>query len=99
MADILKSWLFTSDSNPNKEYETLQYADGTTSCNCKGWTMKKAGKERTCKHTRLVEHGLADSRAQSYVNRAPLQRSPELPTRLSQTEPVYTKVKARKISW
>ena len=39
---ITRVWTFASDSNPNLEYETLQYADGSTSCNCKGWTRRVA---------------------------------------------------------
>jgi len=60
---IAKVWTFTSDSNPSKSYETLQYTDGSTSCNCLGWTRRVAADgSRTCKHTRLVDQGLADSR-------------------------------------
>jgi hypothetical protein len=53
---IRQVWTFRSDSNPDVEYQTLQYADGTTSCNCKGWTRRVAGDgSRSCKHTRLAE--------------------------------------------
>jgi len=58
---ISKVWLFPSDSNPNIEYETLQYTDGSTSCNCKGWTRRLAADgSRCCKHTRLIDMGTAD---------------------------------------
>jgi hypothetical protein len=58
---ISRVWTFASDSNPNSEYETLQYTDGTTSCNCKGWTRRVAADgSRSCKHTRLVDMGIAD---------------------------------------
>jgi hypothetical protein len=30
-----KVWTFASDSNPDIEHETLQYVDGTASCNIK----------------------------------------------------------------
>ncbi len=30
---ISKVWTFSSDSNPNVEYETLQFTDATISCN------------------------------------------------------------------
>jgi hypothetical protein len=30
---ISRLWAFASDSNPNIENETLQYLDGSTSCN------------------------------------------------------------------
>jgi len=59
---ISKVWTFSSDSNPSVQYETLQYADGTTSCNCKGWTRRVAADgSRSCKHTRLVDMGTADA--------------------------------------
>jgi hypothetical protein len=32
--NITHAWTFASDSNPNIEYETLQYVDGSTSWNC-----------------------------------------------------------------
>lgn len=58
---ITRVWSFASDSNQNIEYQTLQYADGTTSCNCKGWTRRVAADgSRTCKHTRLIDMGTAD---------------------------------------
>ena len=58
---IAKVWTFCSDSNPDKEYETLQYADGSTSCNCPGWTRRVVDGSRSCKHTRLVDQGRADN--------------------------------------
>jgi len=58
---ITRVWSFASDSNPNVEYQTLQYADGTTSCNCKGWTRRVAPDgSRTCKHVRAIHMGTAD---------------------------------------
>lgn len=35
-------------------YEAQLYEDGTTSCNCPGWVMKRSGQERGCKHTKLI---------------------------------------------
>lgn len=65
-ADIRKSWIFASESGPSR-YETLQYIDGTTSCNCRGWTRKvQSDGSRTCRHVRLVEHGMADQQALSF---------------------------------
>ena len=59
--NISKVWTFSSDSNPNVQYETLQYTDGTTSCNCKGWTRRVAADgSRSCKHVRFVDMGIAD---------------------------------------
>jgi hypothetical protein len=60
---IRQVWTFASDSNPDLEYQTLQYDDGTTSCNCKGWTRRTAvDGSRSCKHTRWVDLGVADRR-------------------------------------
>src|SRR5512147_118542 len=58
---IHKVWTFGSESNPEVEYQTLQYADGSTSCNCPGWTRRVAADgSRSCKHTRWVDLGTAD---------------------------------------
>jgi len=66
LGEIAKSFIFASGSNPSKKYETLQYMDGTTSCGCMGWTRRVAEDgTRSCKHTRLVEHGQAESEAVS----------------------------------
>src|SRR5581483_10846266 len=60
-SSIRKVWTFRSDSNAALEYETLQYSDGSTSCNCKGWTRRVTPVGgRSCKHTRLVDLGAAD---------------------------------------
>jgi hypothetical protein len=59
--NISQVWTFRSDSNQNVNYETLQFMDGTTSCNCMGWTRRVAvDGTRSCKHTRLVDMGGAD---------------------------------------
>ena len=66
---ISKVWTFTSDSNPTIEYEALQYTDGTTSCNCKGWTRRVADDgTRSCKHTRLIDMGTADANCRASHN-------------------------------
>ena len=58
---IARVWTFASGSNPNIEYETLQYMDGTTSCACPGWTRRVAADgSRSCKHSRYVDMGTAD---------------------------------------
>ena len=70
--NISRVWTFSSDSNPNIEYETLQYADGTTSCNCMGWTRRVASAgSRSCKHTRYVDMGIADNRCRATHNYEP----------------------------
>ena len=64
-----KVWTLASDSNPTTEYETLLYIDGTTSCNCKGWTRRVAADgSRSCKHTRLVDMGTADVQCKAHHN-------------------------------
>lgn len=50
-----KEFEFKSKSNPNNSYTVLLYDDGTTSCNCRGWTIKRSNKERGCRHTKEVE--------------------------------------------
>lgn len=57
---ITRVWTFLSDSNPNGEYQTLQYTDGSTSCDCRGWCRRVAADgSRSCKHTRWVDLGIA----------------------------------------
>ena len=47
---------FASASTPGKCYETLMYADGTTSCQCAGWTRRVAPDgSRSCRHTIEME--------------------------------------------
>src|SRR5216110_110628 len=68
---ILHVWLFLSDSNPNKQYETLQYTDGSISCNCPGWTRRvSADGQRSCEHTRLVDMGRAESVCETHQSYA-----------------------------
>lgn len=59
---IATTWFFKSSSDDSKLYQTLAYTDHTLSCDCPGWKFKKknTGGDRTCKHTRLAEAGLAD---------------------------------------
>ena len=72
---ISRVWSFRSDSNPNVEYETLQYVDGTTSCNCLGWTRRTAADgSRSCKHSRFVDMGTADQHCAAYHHYEPQQR-------------------------
>ena len=57
---ISKAWVFASSSGDG-QYQTLLYANGSTSCDCKGWTRRVARDgSRTCKHVRLVEMSRAD---------------------------------------
>ena len=41
-------------SDGSRTYTVLTHDDGTTSCNCPGWTFKRQGQERNCKHTRQL---------------------------------------------
>lgn len=50
---------FPSSSDLNKVYAVKKDEFGELSCNCRGWTTKKPGQERTCKHTRRVEAQIA----------------------------------------
>jgi hypothetical protein len=103
---IAKTWRFKSNSNPDKTYETIQYTDGTTSCQCKGWIIKKEGRERECTHTRMVENGLADSHCVpgSIIDRTQKTRAPGLREQVRAPKgrtdkPVLTKIPTRKILW
>lgn len=59
---ISKVWTFQSESRADKTYETLQYTDSSTSCGCPGWCRRVATDgSRSCRHTRLVDQGIADS--------------------------------------
>jgi len=61
---ISQAWTFGSDSNPDVQHEALRYTDGTTSCNCPGWTRRVAANgSRSCKHTRSIDMGTADQQA------------------------------------
>ena len=55
-------WRFQSSSGSGT-YETLQYNDGSLSCDCPGWTRRAI---RSCKHTRAVELGDANSMCTSH---------------------------------
>lgn len=62
---VSKVWTFRSSSGRGS-YETLRFTDGTTSCNCPGWTRRiDAQGHRSCKHTRLVDQDRADMECES----------------------------------
>lgn len=58
-AAIVTCYVFESESNCEKIYQTLIYDNGSLSCDCPGWRFKRNAL-RTCKHVRLVEAGCAD---------------------------------------
>ena len=61
---VAKTWEFSSSSNPNVHYETIQYTDDYISCSCPGWTRRVAADgNRSCKHTRMIDMGSADREA------------------------------------
>lgn len=61
---IAKCWTFNSSSGRGT-YQTLLYADGSTSCDCPGWCRRVAADgSRSCKHTRSVLMGTADRECQ-----------------------------------
>jgi hypothetical protein len=81
---IIRVWHFVSDSNSDIQYETLQFIDGSTSCNCKGWTRRVAPDgSRSCKHTRFVDMGLADQYCtathdyETHQNHEPQRKEPQ----------------------
>jgi len=92
---IVKAWTFGSKSHPNDpkhNHQCLQYEDGSTSCDCFGWTRRCADDgTRTCPHVRAVEMGTADDEAVSMKD----YRS-GAPARATQAKPVKAKPKARK---
>ena len=57
---VAKVWGFKSSSS-SKIHEARLYEDGTTSCNCRGWSQHvHADGSRACRHTRSVEGKTAD---------------------------------------
>lgn len=87
---ISQVWQFPSDSNPDKEYETLRYTDQSLSCNCPGWTRRVAADgSRSCKHTRAVDMGTADQQSSATHSYEPVKPQPQ-PQRHAQTKPLET---------
>jgi len=46
---------YSSKSDPNKGYTVCEVSDGTTSCDCMGWTRRNPPGGRTCRHTQDYE--------------------------------------------
>ena len=66
MKTVAKVWEFPSKSNPTHHHQTLQYTDGTTSCDCMAWTRRcpdGTDASRTCPHVRMIAMGTADREA------------------------------------
>lgn len=110
--EISHSWRFASSSGKGV-YETLQYADGSVSCNCFGWTRRVGPNgSRTCKHCRSVQAGTADAecmqgtsldlaRGINVSNRTSLKPVGKVTAKSFDTTKIKTreKVPARKILW
>lgn len=92
-------WAFASESSPGKTYQTIQYTDGSTSCECPGWRYKRkvaAGGARTCKHVRFVDMGTADAHATGRKDYAPVQGQPaQQPARRPDAQPNLPSQKRR----
>jgi hypothetical protein len=87
---IKKVWEFKSSSG-SKTYQTLLYEDGSTSCNCMGWTRRNPPEGRNCKHTRMVDMGTADKQADAYKDYTKSD-----PTKLAPEQAKPTKAKGKK---
>ena len=87
---ISQAWTFGSDSNPDVQYETLLYTDGSTSCNCRGWTQRVAANgSRSCKHTRAIDMGTADQQSTATHSYEPVKPQPQ-PRNHAQTKSLET---------
>jgi len=81
---IAKCWTFASSSGRGT-YQTLLYADGSTSCDCPGWCRRVAADgSRSCKHTRSVLMGTADRECQSMHDRRAPAAGPGMALRSTQ---------------
>lgn len=79
----IKQTFVNLSSNGKTKYQTLLYTDGTTSCDCPGWTRRTQGDgSRTCKHVRLIEAGveIAEKEAMCYRAVYPAREAPALNT-------------------
>jgi hypothetical protein len=86
---ISQVWTFPSDSNPDVQYETLRYTDGSASCNCPGWTRRVAADgSRSCKHTRSIDMGTADQQSTATHSYEPVKPQPM--NNHAQTKPLET---------
>jgi len=58
---------FASDSAPGVFYTAMIMQDGRTSCNCRGWIVRKRESPRICKHTRELIAGRPAEARGEYV--------------------------------
>lgn len=101
--DVAQVWEFQSSSS-TKTYETLQYTDGSTSCNCPGWTRRVAADgTRTCKHIRMVDMGTADRECTGHHDytkasgKKKVSTAPQIAT--SRTKVDHTEEGGRRVLW
>jgi hypothetical protein len=94
---IAKVWTMSSSSS-SKTYETLQYTDGSTSCNCPGWTRRVASDgSRSCKHTKAVDDGRADNMAVGMSDYTTNKASAPVTDSVAKAVTKSTKQKAKKV--
>ena len=100
----LTTWYRASQSNPDRRpYEIQLHDDGILTCNCRGWTTKKDGQPRSCRHVRELltdAQRYLDSRASiaDHYTRDVERRRTEAERR-PEREAYRTKVEAKKASW
>lgn len=73
--DIACLYVWESSSTAGKTYQTLQMVDGSLTCDCPAWIFRKkttASGERTCKHVREVQAGIARGHCLKVVDYAPV---------------------------
>jgi hypothetical protein len=76
--EVATTFFFSSESNPNVVYQTIQWTTGELSCDCKGWTRRNPPGGRTCRHVRLVQAGLGARHAVKVVEQStPARRTPQ----------------------
>lgn len=51
----MQTWNFPSSSSPKIYTVQINPTSGLLSCSCPGWTVKKLGKTRECKHTKAIK--------------------------------------------
>jgi len=70
---------YPSSSDPNKGYTVCEVSDGTTSCDCMGWTRRNPLGGRTCKHTQDYEAYLRGTQPSAISKQAKPAAMPDPP--------------------
>lgn len=99
---IATLFVFESDSRPGKTYQSLQYTDGSTSCECPGWVFKRKSTvdgQRTCKHTRLIESGFGARSALRVVEYAAVRTVAPTDRRVQRTQVSATPAAVRRFDF